>query len=264
MRPGPKTKVAIVLVLLVAVFVVLNLTGWAGPFRGFFYSISAPVQKNLWRAGASVSDFFEAIFQTQNLKAENESLKRENQTLAARVAELSELKTENETLRTALGIGLEKDFRLVLSDVISKEVDQDVILINKGQKDGLAPGMPVVSEQKVLVGRILEVGDRFSKILLITDKDSSFDAKILDTKTGGLLKGAGNFKLIFDFLPKESEIKEQDQVVTSALGGIFPEGILVGQILKVEKNDTESFQKAEVLPSFDIRELNSVFIIINF
>ena len=249
---------------MVAVFVVLNLTGWAKPFRGFFYSVSAPIQKNLWRTGANVSDFFEAIFQIKNLKAENERLKLQNQELSAKVAELSGLKSENETLRNALQVGLEKDFRLVLADVTGKEVDSDVILINKGSKDGMSPGMPVVGEQRVLVGKILEVSDRFSKVLLITDKDSSFDAKISDTEINGLAKGAGNFKLIFDLIPRESELKEADRVVTSALGGVFPEGILVGKISKVEKNDIESFQKAQIQPSFDIKELNSVFVIVNF
>ena len=177
MKPTSKTKLGAVAILIIAVFVVLNLTGWVKPFRGFFYSLSAPIQKNLWRAGASVSDFFSAIFQIQNLKAENESLKLQNQDLAAQVAQLLELKTENETLRNALQIGLEKDFRLVLSEVTSKEVDQDVILINKGSKDGLAPGMPAVSEQRVLVGKITEVGDNFSKVTLIFQRCNTFKGK---------------------------------------------------------------------------------------
>ncbi|MFH1401938.1 MAG: rod shape-determining protein MreC [Parcubacteria group bacterium] len=264
MKSASKIKVVAGVIVLIAVFVVLNLTGWAGPFREFFYSISAPIQKNLWRAGANVSDFFEAISEIKNLKAENEKLKLQNQELSAKVAKLSELKSENETLRNALQIGLEKDFRLILADVTSKEVDSDVILINKGQKDGMAPGMPVISEQRVLVGKILEVSDCFSKVLLITSKDSSFDIKISDTKINGLAKGAGNFKLILDLIPRESEIKETDEIITSVLGGIFPEGILVGKISKVEKNDIESFQKAQIQPSFDIKELNRVFIIANF
>ncbi len=264
MKPASKIKFGVAVVILIAVFVVLNLTGGAKPFREFFYSASSPIQKTLWQAGANVSDFFAAIFQINNLKAENENLKLQNQELYAKVASLLGLKSENETLRNALNIGLEQDFRLILAEVTGKEVDRDVILINKGQKDGLAPGMPVVSEQRVLVGRISEVGDRFSKVLLITDKDSSFDAKISDTKIEGLAKGAGSFQLVLELIPRDSEIKVQDPIVTSALGGVFPEGILVGEISKVEKNDVESFQKAQIQPSFDIKELNDIFIIVNF
>jgi rod shape-determining protein MreC len=264
MKGFSKIKFGAVLVVLVAAFVVLNLTGGAKSFRGFFYALSAPLQKNLWGAGASVSDFFETIFEIKNFKAENESLKLQNQELAAKVAELSQLKTENETLRNALQIGLERDFRLVLAQVTSKEVGRDVIFINKGEKDGMAPGMPVITQQRVLVGKITEVEERFSKVMLITDKDSSFDASIVDTDIEGVLKGEGSFGATLDMIPRESEIKNEDKVVTSALGGIFPEGILVGQVQEVDKNDISGFQKAKISPTFDIKELNDLFVIINF
>ncbi|MFH1894783.1 MAG: rod shape-determining protein MreC, partial [Patescibacteria group bacterium] len=77
-------------------------------------------------------------------------------------------------------------------------------------------------------------------------------------------KGQGALGAILDLVPREFEIKEGDSVLTSALGGVFPGGILVGKISKVEKNDVESFQKAQVQPSFDIKELEDVFIIVNF
>jgi rod shape-determining protein MreC len=264
MRPNSKIKFGAVVVLLIAVFVILNLTGGAKSFREFFYSFSSPIQKNLWRSGANVSDFFESIFQIKDLKAENESLKLQNQELTAKVAELSEFQKENETLRNALQIGLEKDFRLVLAQVTSKEVGKDIILINKGQKDGMAVGMPVITEQKVLLGKITEVNDYFSKVSLITDKDSVFDAKIQETGVEGVVKGAGNFSAIFDLVPRDAQIKEGEEVVTSVLGGVFPGGILAGKIVKIKKNDTESFQKAEIQPVFDIKELDNLFVIVNF
>lgn len=263
MKPTSKIKLGAVVVLIIALFVVLNLTGLTKPLRGFFYNISSSLQASLWGAGSRVSDFFETIGQMRNLKEENEKLKLQNQELSAQITILSELKKENETLRNALGIGLEKDFRLVLAQVISKEVGKDVISINKGAKDGMAPGMPVISEQKVLIGKITETGDNFSKVALITDKDSSFNAKIFGTDTEGVLKGGGDFSAFLDLLPREAEIKIGDQVVTSVLGGVFPEGLLVGTVSEVDKNDVESFQKAKIQPSFDIKELNNLFIIVN-
>jgi rod shape-determining protein MreC len=264
MRTGSKIRFGGVVLFLIAVFFILNLTGGAKSFREFFYSFSAPTQKNLWQAGVGVSDFFESIFQINNLKSDNESLKLENQELSAKVAELLKLKTENETLKNALQIGLEKEFRLVLAKVTNKEIGRDIILINKGARDGMSSGMPVVTEQKVLVGKITEVSDRFSKVMLITDKESVFDAKIQDTKTEGVVKGASNFSAIFDLIPRDSEIKEGDLLITSVFGGIFPEGILAGKIIKVEKNDTDAFQKAQIQPIFDIKELGNLFIIVNF
>jgi rod shape-determining protein MreC len=263
MKPNSKLKFGAVLVLLIALFVVLNLTGGAKSFRGFFYSISSPFQKSLWRAGASVSDFFETVFQIKDLKSENESLKLQNQELSAKLAELAVLKNENDTLRNALDLGLRNDFRLVLTQVISKDIDKDIISINKGAKDGISSGMPVLTGQKVLVGKVTDVSDNFSKVMLITDKSSSFDAKILDSEAEGVLRGGGGFSAILDLIPREAEIKQEDQVMTSALGGIYPQGILVGKIANIEKSDTGSFQKASVLPSFDPKELDNLFIVVN-
>ncbi|PIQ07422.1 MAG: rod shape-determining protein MreC, partial [Candidatus Nealsonbacteria bacterium CG18_big_fil_WC_8_21_14_2_50_37_10] len=59
------------------------------------------------------------------------------------------------------------------------------------------------------------------------------------------------------------EIKEGDLVVTTALGGIFPSGLLVGELGKVFRSDVEAFQQAEILPTFDINELETLFILIN-
>lgn len=263
MKSNSKLKSGAVLLLLIALFVILNLTGFSKNIRSFFYNSFSSVQKNLWGAGAGVSDFFETIFQLKNIKSENEKLKNENQELSGQLASLLELKKENEILHEALNLGLEKEFRLVLAQVTSKAIGQDVILINKGQKDGLAPGMPVITEQKVLVGKITEVSDRFSKVMLISDKNSTFDAKIIDTKIEGVFKGQGNFKAALDLIPRDSQIKEGDQIVTSALGGVFPSGLLAGKITAVQKNDVGSFQKAEISPIFEVSELDNIFVIVN-
>jgi rod shape-determining protein MreC len=264
MRPNSKLKLGAVLILLIALFVVLNLTKTDTGIKNFFYTIFLPAQKVLWRAGANVSDFLGILFKSTDLKTENENLKFQVQDLAAQVASLSELKKENETLRNALNLGLRKDFRLVLVQVVSKNIDKDVILINKGAKDGLAPNMPLVTEQKVLVGKIIEVADKFSKVMLFTDKASSLDAKIIDSEIQGVIKGAGGFEAVMDLIPREATIKENDQVVTSALGGIFPPGILIGKIIEVEKNDTGSFQQAKIKPIFDSKILDNLFVIIDY
>ena len=118
--------------------------------------------------------------------------------------------------------------------------------------------MPAITEQKVLVGRIKEIYDKFSKVMLISQKDSSFDAEF------GIVRGQGNLKLLYDLIPKEKEIFQGDIVVTSALGGIFPQGLLVGKIRKVKKNDVESFQQAEIQPGFNVSQSERLFIILDF
>jgi rod shape-determining protein MreC len=278
-----KLKIGITIFLLVVIFVVLNLTNSPKNIKNFFYLISSPFQKFLWKSGIKASDFFETIKEIKNLRKENEELKSLNQQLLAEITRVKELKKENEALRESLNIGLEKDFKLIISQIIGKDISQDSLIIDKGLKDGIDEGLTVITPSKTLVGKIGEVYEDFSKVILISNKESSFDAHISDTPhqnefgagqaeiypvrneisngVYGVVKGKGNFQISFDLVPQEKELKEGDILVTSAMGGIFPEGILVGEIGKIKKSDIEPFQQAEIKPALDIPKLDFVFII---
>ncbi|MBL7150270.1 MAG: rod shape-determining protein MreC [Candidatus Pacebacteria bacterium] len=255
-----------ILIIIIGLLLIFSLNFFQKEVKGFFYFISSPIQKTLWRTGNRVSDFFELITEIKNLKRENGELKLKNQELISQIAQLIELKKENEVLKEALGIGLEKEFKLALAEVVSKDISQDSILINKGSKDGITENCPVITQQKTLVGKIDEVYENFSRVILIFNKESSFDAKISDPENdiSGVVNGKGNLQLFLDFVPQEKEIKEGDFIVTTSLGGIFPKGLLVGQIAKILRSDIEPFQQAKIRPAFDIRELETVFIITDF
>jgi len=264
MKLSPKLKIRIIVVFLITFFVVLNLTGFSKEVKNFFYLISQPFQKTFWQAGDRVSDFFEMITEIKNLKKENEELLLKNQELLAKIALLEELKKENEILREALDIGLEKEFKLIFSQVIGKDIDQDSLLINKGSNNGISKDFSVITQQKVLVGKISAVYSNHSKVMLLTNKESSFSGKIQEKDIDGIVKGKGNLRLFLDLILSDVEIFPGDIVLTSALGGIFPRGLLVGEIKEVKKSDIEPFQQAEIKPAFDIKELKSLFIITNY
>jgi len=247
--------------LLAVFFLALNLTPFGKETKNFFYLISSPIQKVFWGAGEKISDFFELITEIKNLQRENKELKLKIQTLEAENVALKELKKENEILREALEIGLEKDFKLTLSQVTGKDISQDFILIDKGAEDGILEGLPVVTQKKVLIGKVYQVYRNFSKVLLISNPRSSFDGKVADSEILGVVKGKGNLRVSFDLVPKEKEIEKGDLVVTSALGGVFPAGLLVGEITEVTRSDLEPFQTAQIQPAFSLGGLEKLFII---
>ncbi|MDD2696791.1 MAG: rod shape-determining protein MreC [Candidatus Pacebacteria bacterium] len=257
-------KIIVFLILLIGVFVVLNLSGFTKNIKNFFYSVSSPIQKTLWQAGKNTSDFFSGIIEIKTLKKELDSLYTKNQELLGEIVVLKELKKENETLKEALDIELQKDFQLKIAQLIGKDISQDSILLDKGQKDGILKGMPVVTSQKMLLGRIGEVYDNFSEVILISNKQSSFDAKISEKEIFGVVRGKGNQELYLDLIPKEKEVSKEDLVITAALGGIFPQGLLVGKIKDVRKTDIEPFQTAEIEPEFNLKNLDYLFIITDF
>jgi len=264
MALSPKLKIIIIPALLVALFIILNLTQASQIIKNLFYLISSPIQKTFWQAGDSLSDFFEAISQSQNLQKENQALKLKIQTLEAEITRLQEFKNENEILREALGIGLEKDFKLALADISGKDIAQDLIFIDKGEKDGILEHSPVITQQKTLVGKVDEVYRHYSKVKLVSHPDFVLDVKISEAEIYGVLKGRGNLRLYLDFVPADIEIKIGEKIVTTPIGGIFPEGILAGAIKEVKKSDVQPFQMAEIEPAFDIGELKTLFIITEF
>jgi rod shape-determining protein MreC len=251
------------ILLLLAVLILFLLNFYQREVKNFFYKISEPIQKIFWRAGMKVSIFFETISEIKRLKSENEELKLKNQELLSQIANLNEFKKENENLREALGLGLEKEFKISLAQITSRDISQDFVVVNKGLKDGIEENMPVITSQKILVGKIYQVYKNYSRVMLITNKESSFGGRIVGKETLGEVAGKGNLKVIFDLIPPEKEISQGDIVETTVLGGVFPKGLLVGQIGKIQKSDIQSLYQAEILPLFDLDKLENVFIILN-
>ena len=208
-----------------------------------------------------MSNLFGAIGSARKLEKDNEDLNLRAQELLSENTFLKELKKENEILKGALGIGLEKEFQLVLASVLGKDISQDSIMIDKGKKDGLIPDLPVITGQKILIGKVSDIYDNFSRVMLISHKEISFDAKVSEKEVQGIIKGQGNSKILFDLVPQEKELKEGDLVITTALGGIFPERLLAGKVVKIRKSDVSPFQQAEIYPAFEIQNLEKIFII---
>jgi rod shape-determining protein MreC len=259
-----------ILIILFLFLIVLSLnflnkkSGFLNDFKGFFYSISEPVQKPFWQAGKNFSDFFGGIFQGKKIKEENEKLKADLANLLSQNINAKDLEKENEFLRKALELGLNEEFKLVLAEVISKDISQDSILINKGLKDGLSQGMTVITEQKILLGKVGEVYDKFSRVILISNSESLFPVAIQAAQTTGIVKGGGNGQFSLEGVPQGKEIKEDDIVITTSLGGNFPKGLLVGKVKNIKKSDTESFQKAEIASFLNIQDIKTVFAVTSF
>lgn len=275
-----RAKILIILAALLILFSI-NFFGRtsqsaADRFKNFFYLISSPVQKVLWGAGDSISDFFSAIYKAKALQKENIELLLKNQQIAVDNMQLLALKQENQVLRQALALELKKDFKLIFSQIIGKDIGQDFLLLNKGLKDNVSEGFPVITQEKVLCGRISKVYHDFSRMELYSNKNLSFDVKVLvlqqenlpepsaakDEKNtvAAVAKGKGNLKIFLELLPQEELLKEGNLIFTTSLSNIFPANLLVGQIKKLIKSDVEPFYKAEVKPSCDIGDIEHLFI----
>lgn len=252
------------MVVLVGILIVLSFSFYQSEIKNFFYLTSQSFQKNLWIKGGSVSVFFKGLFKSAILKEENEELKKYNQELLNQIVVLQGLEEENKNLRDALGAGLQKEFKMVIVDLIGKDSSGDVLLINKGSADGLSVGMPVITAQKVLVGEIDEIFENFSRVILISHPQTSFPAQIYEKEITGVVKGGGNLQLFLEKVPRDPETKEGDLIITTSLGGNFPKELLIGRVGKIQKSDTEPLQKVEISSFLNIGKLETVFVVTNF
>lgn len=252
------------LIFLTGISIISFIGFYQKDVRNFFYSTSQSLQKNLWIKGGNISDFSGTLFKNAVLKKENEELKNHNQDLLGQIVFLKGLEEENKTLREALGVGLRKDFNLTDAELIAKDSSGDSLLINKGSASGLGVGMPVITAQKVLVGKIGEIFENFSRVTLISHPQNSFPAQILEKGTTGVVRGGGDLRLFLEKVPRDPETEEGDLVITISLGGNFPKELLIGRVGKIKKSDIEPFQKVEINSLINIEDLETVFIITNF
>lgn len=258
------TKKAFLIILAIAV-IFLGLNFWGGQqLKSFIYDRSFNWQSFFWNQANSF------IFGNKDQQELNKRLIKENQELLSQLADLDFLKKENQELHQALGLDLNSDFELIMAEVTAKNninisgiAYGDSLLINKGTKQGIKKGFVVVLGSKVLLGKVIDVYDNFSRVLMISGKESVIDVQIEDNANLALSKGQGNQKVILDMFPKDQELKQGALVITSALGSAYPAGLVIGTIGKISNIDSEAFQKAEIEPAYNLNTLKTVFIIKN-
>ncbi|OGZ70425.1 MAG: hypothetical protein A2980_00685 [Candidatus Staskawiczbacteria bacterium RIFCSPLOWO2_01_FULL_33_13] len=260
-------KIMIKSIILVLILAFLYIFG--GQIKNSFYVISSPISKNLWESGKVTSNFFESFFASADLKNKNNGLHQENQKLLLEISFLKDFLRANYELQQALQTGQTNNFSLVPTQTIELDSLNDFILVNKGQEDGIVENMPVISSNGVLYGKIYKVHKNFSEVMLISNKLSVLDVKIQNDDPSlipvyGAIKGNGSLSLYLDLVSSDAPLKERDILVSSALEGLFPKNLLVGEILSENKNDLKPFKTAEVRPFFDIKNIDNLFIITDY
>ncbi|OHA69027.1 MAG: rod shape-determining protein MreC [Candidatus Wildermuthbacteria bacterium RIFCSPHIGHO2_02_FULL_49_12b] len=242
---GRAVLISLVLLLVIS----LNL--FSGSARNFFYSVTSPLLSFFWNQGHTFSENREDVLRSQVLLLEQ------------RVLELEALEEENASLRTALGLGIKEKFRFSEVHILARDPGEDIVLINKGSSEGVSPGMPLVSPSMVVMGKVLEVSEDFSKVILLSHPQSSFDAKVAGKNVSGLVKGESRFKASLSLVARDAELEVGDTVVTTKLGGVFPENLLVGTVESIQSNPADPFQSASLELFSQKENVNLFFVITN-
>jgi len=255
-------KIILLIFFLCLIFIIINKFFYQ-VFKNTLFLIFSPLERVFWQGSNAFYQWLEGFFEFKKIKIENEELKRKNLFLKGEILKLKKIEEENKKLREVLNLGLSQEYNLILADVVS--LKEDSFLINQGRRGGVKKDMPVITEEKVLIGKIGKVFNNFSQVKLISQKDFSFSIKIIEDKEKeeilGMAKGKGNFRIGLEFISPGLKIKKGDLIVTSQLGGVFSENLLVGEIKKIKKDSLGSFQEIEIEAYFKKLKLNKVFLI---
>jgi rod shape-determining protein MreC len=267
-----------VLAICVALSVVL-LTAYFGESsgRGVLHTLQngaqnalAPIETGASRALKPVRDLFGWAGDTFHAKKENKRLKAEVQRLRDQLAEDQTAQRDASQLRGLVGLsrdaGYPRGTKPVTARVIARSptVWYSSIKIDKGRSDGVKIDQPVIASGG-LAGKITRVTGGTAEVTLITDASSAVSAQVMPQGANGIVKPeVGNPKdLLLDFVEKGRRVTEGTTVVTSGftssrVESLFPRGIPIGKVTKVDLDEIELYQRVHIRPFADLRRIDFV------
>jgi len=273
MRDFMKNKPLLIAVVAVVLLLILALASsgdrtltWVESTIG---GIFKPVQTFSSQASGSIINFFQRMFNTTDADKENQQLKVYIAQLEENVSELETLRSENERLKGLLNFTeAAPDLTYVSGLVIgrSQGIWFDTFTINVGRNQGVEKNMPVVNAEG-LVGRVTEVGLGWSKVTAVIDGTMNVSVMVERTRDNcmvrGTLKNGGedsNYLELY-YLASDADLQPGDRIVTAGTAGIYPKGILIGEVVEVSRSGENASYNALIAPAADFKHIEEIMVI---
>lgn len=255
----------IILYLVISVFMLLFSNSSVTKFiKGSAYKFISPFTKKVYQLNSQGSNINTTLSQIKSLAKDNAELKKENETLKARVAGLEEISYRVEVLEKELNF--QKSYSensFIASAVIGRSPSsfRSVISIDKGSQDSIKVNQPVISNG-FLIGKIVDVYTNSSQVELISSHRFITPVILQDTRQQGLLRG-GLKGITIEQLPIGADIKGKEEVLTSGIAGELPSGIPVGFIGKIISKPSDIFQTVSLENPVEFNKVELVLVIKN-
>jgi rod shape-determining protein MreC len=253
----------------VALVVLLNLEGpLSARMKASLREVVAPLQEAVFSGTRKVSEATRAVRAFGDLVKQNEAMSAELVELRNEVLTLKGLEQENIDLRQQMLYARQAERRLVSCPVIARDVSGwwQTVRLGKGYLDGVEAEMAVITPEG-LVGKTMDVSPRTADVLLISDPSCKVSVEIGRIEAFGIFSGRGPTEEgratgLLEFISKNADVREEDEIVTSGLGGVFPKGLLVGHVRLVEPDSSGLSQSASVLAAAQVIGLTQVFVVV--
>jgi rod shape-determining protein MreC len=225
-------------------------------------AVVAPFQKAIGNTVRFFNGIWDHYFFLISVVDENQRLRQKAQQTMALEHRCQEAVQANERLQELLNLSREIEKPSIAARVVGKDPSPwfQTVLIDKGLKDDIQVGYPVINPQGI-VGLVIEAASHYAKVMLITDPNSAVDAIVQKNRARGIIKGGTVGYCVFNFVLRKHDINIGDTVVSSGMDGVFPKGLAIGQVTQVEKKEAGIFQEVTVTPYVDFERLEEVLIV---
>ncbi|MBI4041564.1 MAG: rod shape-determining protein MreC [Deltaproteobacteria bacterium] len=264
-----KYKLAIVIFLLIVIPLFTLSTSFKNQKELKWYDqvilwVTSPVQKGFsWFYHAVISSV-DHYFLLVQVKKQNEKWIQENQRLVDVINNMREIELENQRLRNLLAFKEKYLPAGISAEVIARDTTSEyqTVRINKGLDVGFKRRMPVIAPAGV-VGQLIQVWQHYSDVLLLTDQNHAVDAMVQRSRARGVIKGAMPPICQLHYLSRADDIQVGDVMITSGIEGIFPKGLRIGTVQKIEQKADLVEQYVEIETSVNLSKLEEVLVITN-
>ena len=252
--------------LLVCSLLLVSVSVRAQPYRDpvgrLLLDALAPFQVVFSWIGRGTGRLWADYVDVVGARREADELRGRVAALESQLARLSEMERENQRLGALLGFRDQVPAAAYGARVIARDPGplSTTLTIDRGERDGVTRGMAVVAPEGV-VGRVSEVSHTVSRVALVTDHNSGIDALVDRSRARGVVQGGNDGSCYMNYLNRDADVKVGDRILTSGLDGVFPKGMVVGEVVEIGRRHRGLLQSATLAPSAALDRLEEVMLI---
>ncbi len=252
-----------VLLICLLLLTVQTRGGGTGRAPDLIALVVTPAQSLLMNIHRGALGAWTSYVDWKTVRSENMVLRAEAQRLKLQALQVEEIREENARFRRLLALRERLPLATLAGEVVGREAGgwMRTLTVNRGRGSGIGRQVPVIVPEG-LVGRVVQVRAGASVVQLLNDPASTVGAVAQRTRTPGLVEGDTTGRVRFKFMTRDkAQVAVGDLVVTSGLGGLFPKGLPIGQVVAIQDKGSALFHYAVLAPAVDFTRVEEVLLL---
>jgi rod shape-determining protein MreC len=264
-RQGPSALVRLIVCVVLAIGLLVTDAHFhtLSLFRQVIATALYPLQRAALAPRDMLSDAFSFAVSNETLRTQVSQLQARNLQLGLAASRAAEMQVENSHLRSLLQLSQRAPITPIPAEIQydTRDPFSQKVIIDHGLQAGVENGAPVITEDG-LMGQVTRVFPLQSEVTLLTDRDQAVPVQIVRTGVRSVVYGSADTGLLdMRFVPSGADVKAGDELVTSGLDGLYPPGLPVARIVRVEKQSDSAFAKVYAAPIAKIRGVRQLLVL---